>query len=204
MDKSAFFKLTYGLYIASVEYEGKMNGCIINTAVQTTSEPATMSATMLKTNLTTQLIDKKKSMTISVISSEAPIDIINHFGMNSGRDTDKFAAIHYNTDDNGNPYMTEGILCAFLCNIRETIDLGTHLMFLLDVTNALTFNDPSAPLTYTDYRQKKKQKQNAQAPSNMVCSVCHYVYDGVVPFDELPDDWKCPVCQMPKSVFVKE
>ncbi len=46
------------------------------------------------------------------------------------------------------------------------------------------------------------------------CSVCGYVYDpqkgdpekGVPPqtaFDDLPDDWVCPVCGADKSLFEK-
>ena len=37
------------------------------------------------------------------------------------------------------------------------------------------------------------------------CTVCNYVYDEEkegVKFNELPDDWKCPVCNSPKSEFV--
>ena len=37
-----------------------------------------------------------------------------------------------------------------------------------------------------------------------VCTVCGYVYDDsvqAVPFDQLPDDWKCPLCGAPKSLF---
>ena len=43
-----------------------------------------------------------------------------------------------------------------------------------------------------------------------VCSVCDYVYDpadGTPPgasFEELPDDWVCPVCGAGKDVFEKE
>ena len=37
-----------------------------------------------------------------------------------------------------------------------------------------------------------------------VCNVCGYEYDGEVPFEELPEDYKCPVCKQPKSVFVKK
>ncbi len=47
------------------------------------------------------------------------------------------------------------------------------------------------------------------------CSVCAYVYDpedgdpdnGVEPgtsFDDLPDDWTCPICGEAKDVFEKE
>ena len=27
-----------------------------------------------------------------------------------------------------------------------------------------------------------------------VCDVCGYEYDGDVPFEQLPDDWTCPLC----------
>lgn len=48
-----------------------------------------------------------------------------------------------------------------------------------------------------------------------VCSVCGYVYDpkvgdpdgGIAPgtkFEDLPDDWICPVCGAAKKAFVKE
>jgi len=48
-----------------------------------------------------------------------------------------------------------------------------------------------------------------------VCSVCGYVYDpelgdpdsGVAPgtaFEDLPDDWRCPVCGAEKQNFSPE
>jgi len=40
--------------------------------------------------------------------------------------------------------------------------------------------------------------------SNWVCSVCGWVYDGDTPFEELPDDYTCPLCGAPKKVFTKE
>ena len=40
-----------------------------------------------------------------------------------------------------------------------------------------------------------------------VCSVCGYIYDEArekVPFSELPQSWKCPVCKAAKAVFAAE
>lgn len=37
-----------------------------------------------------------------------------------------------------------------------------------------------------------------------VCTVCGYQYNDDVemtPFDLLPDDWCCPICDAPKSTF---
>jgi rubredoxin len=38
------------------------------------------------------------------------------------------------------------------------------------------------------------------------CTVCGYEYDEAkegTPFEKLPDDWTCPVCNAPKSEFEK-
>jgi len=48
-----------------------------------------------------------------------------------------------------------------------------------------------------------------------VCNICGYVYDpaegdpdnGVKPgtkFEDVPEDWVCPICGAPKSEFTKE
>ncbi len=53
--------------------------------------------------------------------------------------------------------------------------------------------------------EEKTQAEEAPAKAEKwVCSVCGYVYDGETPFKDLPDDYVCPVCQQPKSVFVQE
>ncbi len=47
-----------------------------------------------------------------------------------------------------------------------------------------------------------------------VCEACPYIYDpekgdpegGIppgTPFEDIPDDWLCPICKMDKSHFVK-
>lgn len=34
-----------------------------------------------------------------------------------------------------------------------------------------------------------------------VCDVCGYVYEGDIPFEDLPDDWECPDCGVGKDEF---
>lgn len=37
-----------------------------------------------------------------------------------------------------------------------------------------------------------------------VCTVCGYIYDDAeheIPFADLPEDWQCPLCKAPKSMF---
>ncbi len=37
-----------------------------------------------------------------------------------------------------------------------------------------------------------------------VCDVCGYVYDGDIPFADLPDDYECPLCGVGKDQFSAE
>lgn len=42
--------------------------------------------------------------------------------------------------------------------------------------------------------------------SKYVCQICGYVYDEATEkakFDDLPDDWTCPLCGAPKNIFKK-
>lgn len=41
----------------------------------------------------------------------------------------------------------------------------------------------------------------AEQEKRWVCTICGYVYDGDIPFENLPEDYLCPVCGEPKSVF---
>lgn len=213
MDRTSMFTLTYGLFIAGVEWEGKKNGCIINTAVQTTSDPVRMNVTMMKDNYTTELIRKKGSLVVSVLSIDCPLDIVQSFGMRSGRDHDKFEGIDYKTDRKGNPYVEDNTIAFMSLDVSSILDLGSHYLFICEVSQGSNTGG-GQPMTYADYRNLKRGKpiDKSQGDSDdsggdspaYVCTVCHYAYDGDIPFEDLGDDYKCPVCSQPKSAFLAD
>lgn len=92
MNTKAMYKLSYGLFVCTAVRDGKMNGCIINTAIQVASEPNTLTVAVNKANYTHDMIKDTGACNISVISTEASFDLFKHFGFQSGRDVDKFAA----------------------------------------------------------------------------------------------------------------
>jgi rubredoxin len=68
--------------------------------------------------------------------------------------------------------------------------------------------------TMNDNGQKSTPKMEAKM-EKYVCTICGYVYDpeqgdpdnGIdpgTPFENLPDDWECPVCGAAKDDFEKE
>ena len=57
MDPKAMYKLTYGLFVLTVNHNGKDNGCIINTAAQVTSNPNRISIAVNKANHTHDIMN---------------------------------------------------------------------------------------------------------------------------------------------------
>lgn len=209
MDEKALFKMTYGIFVAGTELSGKLSACVINTAVQVTSPPERVAVTMLKTNNTTQQIRRKGSLAVSILGENVPLSLIEDFGMRSSRDCDKFEGYEYKTDALLNPYLPDATAYLSL-EVEHMLDLGSHIMFICAVKEAEVFSE-EAPLSYSGYRARKAAAKAAQTPAEKqtsqtqyVCSICHYVYDGSVPFEDLPDDYKCPICSQPKSAFVAQ
>ncbi|SDB46814.1 NADH-FMN oxidoreductase RutF, flavin reductase (DIM6/NTAB) family [Ruminococcaceae bacterium FB2012] len=193
MDTNALNNISYGLYVLTAADGGKLNGCIINTLSQVTSTPVRVSITVNKANFTCEMIQNSGSFNVSMLDQTADFSVFKHFGFASGRDTDKFADFEYKLADNGIPYIP-GHTCAYLSGkVTESIDLGTHMMFIADVTAAEVLSD-KAPMTYAYYHANVKPKPQAQASAGSgerwICNICGYIYEG-----HLPDDFICPLCK---------
>ncbi|PHV69254.1 flavin reductase [Sporanaerobium hydrogeniformans] len=212
MDQTALFTLTYGIFILGAENNGAKNACIINTCGQLTAEPTRVSITVLKSNLTHYMVDASKKFTVSVLGKHASLETIAHFGFQSGRNANKFQNMTYKTDRLGIPVIEKDSIATFSCKVIEQIDLGSHTLFIGEVVEATKLLD-AEPMTYAYYRELKAGKvkpvnleeQQALPEQNTQyeCSVCHYIYEGDISFEQLPDTYVCPICGQPKKVFYR-
>ncbi|MBR3082466.1 MAG: flavin reductase [Clostridiales bacterium] len=204
MDKKTMNKISYGLYVVTANADGKDNGCITNTAVQVTSDPERISVTINKSNLTCDMIASSGLFTLSVISEKADFELFKHFGFQSGRDVDKFEGFKAcRKAANGTMIITEGTNAYISGKVIQSIDLGTHIMFIADVTDMEILTD-DASATYAFYHSNIKPKPEAvgtTADGQTIwrCRICGYEYVG----EELPDDFICPLCKHPASDFEK-
>mgnify|MGYP002731995534 FL=1 len=200
MDNKAMFKIGYGLYILTAKDGEKDNGCVINTAIQVTATPNRISVTVNKQNYTHDMIMKTGVFNISILSEKATFDVFKHFGFQSGRDVDKFADYKDATrSENGLYYITGDTNAYISGKVINTLDLGTHTMFIADVTDAELLAD--VPTTSYDYYQKNI-KPKPEAPKKVtgyVCKICGYIYEG----DPLPEDFICPICKHGAADFEK-
>ncbi len=165
MDLQAFFKISYGLYIVSAQRDGQCNGYISNTVFQVTAEPAQLATCCSKQNFTCDLIAASKAFSISVLSQDTPAPIIGLFGYKSGKDVNKFEKLNYKIGITGVPIVLESCLAFFECRVVQTIDVGTHLLFIAEVVDSQLLNADGIPLTYTYYREVKKGKAPKNAPT---------------------------------------
>lgn len=206
MDNNVMFKLSYGLFVLSSKAREKQSGCIVNTVMQQTVEPNRISVTVNKNNFTADIIKESGKFTVSVIDESAEFSIFEKFGFKSGRDCDKFADVDDKAvDENGIYYLTKSVNSFLSANVVETKDLGTHIMFIADVVGGEVLSD-NASMTYDYYfaNVKPKPEKTESKSKSWVCKICGWVYDEEktgIPFEELPDDWVCPLCKHPKSDF---
>ncbi len=157
MDINAIHKLTYGLFMLSTKTDDVANGCIIDTCMQVASNPIRIAVSVLNNNYTCELIKESGKLAISILDKECSYETIKHFGLQSGRNVDKFDGIPAPTDCNGIPYIGWHTCSVISGDVTEAHNLGTHTLFIAEVVDAKVLND-NEPLTYSDYQNTLKPK----------------------------------------------
>ena len=193
MDNKALFKLPYGVFLLATKADGKANACITNTCIQVASNPVRIAISSISTNYTCELLRKSGKFTISLLDTNCSFDTIKYFGMQSGRDVDKLADIPLPEDENGIPYMGWNACCVLSAEVVDSIDLGSHFLFIAEVKDAKILGD-GEPMTYTYYQENVKPKPAAPAAEKKItgwrCKICGHIYKG----ETLPADYICPLC----------
>ncbi|MEG0720623.1 MAG: flavin reductase family protein, partial [Lachnospiraceae bacterium] len=146
MDKKAFQKLSYGLYLISTKAGDHTAGCVVNTFAQVTSDPAQVTIAINKDNHTTSLIQESGYFTCVALSQSATMELIGTFGFHSSKDYDKFKDFKTATDANGIPYVCEQASARFSCKVSSQMDVGSHVIFLGEVQDAEIL-DIAVPMT---------------------------------------------------------
>lgn len=204
MDKKAMYKLSYGLFVLTARDGEKDNGCIINTAIQAASEPNQLSICVNKANYTHDMIKRTGKFTVSVLSEQADFELFKHFGFQSGRDVDKFTNFTgCARGADGLYYITEGTNAYISVTVDKTVDLGSHTMFIGEITDMAVLSDTPSTI-YEYYQNHIKPKPQAVGKTDKGqtvwrCRICGYEYVG----EEIPDDFICPICKHPASDFEK-
>lgn len=234
MNIEAFFKVSYGLYIIGAQHEGKKSGYIANTAFQVTAEPPRFAISCSKNNFSVNIIRNSGAFSISILDKDASADVIGRFGYNSSSAINKFETVEHITAETGAPIVTDECIAWFECIVEEEISLDTHVIFIGKLVSNHLIDGNKEPLTYAHYRDVKKGIAPKNAPTyidkdkvsevgqeeksmgdSYSCDLCGYEYDPVegdpdngippgTPFEDLPEDWVCPICGAEKEDFSEQ
>ena len=204
MEVTAIHKLSYGLFVLTAVGDGKDNGCIINTVEQVTAEPNRIAFAVNKANHTHDMLMQNNVFTVSIISEKADFELFKRFGFASGRDTDKFEGFTaVKRTSNGTLAVREGTNAYISGRVFHSVDLGTHTLFIAEVTEMAVIDDtPSATYAYYHANIKPQPQKVGETPDGQTiwrCMICGYEYVG----EELPEDFICPLCKHPASDFEK-
>ena len=224
--------LTYGMYAIGVKGQRGPNACIVNTVMQVTktspSAPPLVALSLNTENYSCQCIEENGVFTISVLSEDTPATVIGALGFTSGEHGGKLDNIRHKVLMEGVPVIKENTCCWFLCQVKSKLPTGGQMVFIAeviagsDVTSGREVAgkfEAYKPMTYQYYVEKLGGVSPQKAPTYLpqqqsgerisgerfVCSVCGYEYrDPNFGFEELPADWSCPICKMPKKAFVRK
>lgn len=157
-DPLALRSLTYGLFVITARESDKDNGCIANTAVQVGANPTRIAISVQMGNLNRELIERTGKFNVSVLTEDTPFETIRHFGMQSGRDLNKFADFKsVERSHNGLYYLTEHVNAMFSCEVKEKLNLGSHMLFIGEVTESKVLGK-GASCTYAHYHKAIRPK----------------------------------------------
>jgi ferric-chelate reductase [NAD(P)H] len=164
LNRKVLSHLSYGLYVVTSRLDGRLNGQIVNSVQQVTSEPPRVSVIVNKNNLTHQFIAQTGVFGASVLDITTPMPFIGLFGFKSGRDVEKLAHTQYVPGSTGAPLVTDYSLSVLEAEVIDRVDVGTHTLFVGDVLNGEILRS-GEPMTYLYYQSHLKGKSPKNAPT---------------------------------------
>ena len=208
MNKNILKKLSYGMYIITSKNADLLVGCVANSVMQINSD--TVAISLNNDNYTTKVILEEKKFVINILPTNTDIELIKTFGFKKSNEVNKFLNVSYKLVDDV-PIINN--TCGYIiCTFNNLVKTNTHTIILGKIIN-MQVSSELEPMTYKYYQENLKGTTNKNAPtypeekktSNknvFACKICGYRYE--TDLDELPDDFKCPMCGVGKEYFEKE
>lgn len=164
MDATALYKFQSGLYVVSAATEDDYGACVINTGLQVTAQPLQVMVAVNKQNHTQGVIAKAGHFALCPITEEADMPYIGRFGFRTSTDFAKFEGIEKAETVLGDPYTPVAAACVIACEVVQTVDVGTHTIFVGEVKDAQVLSG-ATPMTYAYYHSTLKGKTPPKASS---------------------------------------
>ena len=207
MNKNILKKLSYGMYIISSKEDNLLVGCVANSVMQINSD--TVAISLNNNNYTTKVILENNLFAINILPTNTSIDLIKTFGFKKSNEINKYENINYELKED-TPIIND--TCGYIiCTFTNSIKTDTHTIIIGKIISMQETNNYEA-MTYKYYQENLKGTTSKNAPTYQeettktkknvfVCKICGFRYE--TDLDELPADFKCPMCGVGKEYFEK-
>ena len=198
MSEKITHKITQGMYVLTT----KGGGCIVDAVMRVggAKEPL-IGVAIAKQNHSNSLLRQNQKFALSVLGQKSDRELIKIFGFKSSREIDKCAEAKTHEVD-GVPVVDDSLGYMVLEKV-DAIENETHTLFIGKMIAGEVFDGEDKPMTYAEYQEEKRdmaKTKTEQGKTAWICKACGYIYYG----DEVPDDYKCPLCGLGKSFFEKK
>ena len=190
-------KITQGMYILTTNN----GGCVVDAVSQISSgDNPLIAVSVMKSNYTNELMKNNDKFCLNVLDKNVNGEIIKTFGYNSMRDIEKFENIEFNLVDNEK--VIKDSIGYMICEKIDSIDNDTHTLFIGKLVGCDVFSDEEA-MSYQYFQEHKDdliKVTTEKGKTAWVCTICGYVQYA----EELDDNFTCPICGVPKDMFIKK
>lgn len=207
IDWNALYKISLGLYILGAKDGNRPVGSIVDAVMVAANKPCALAISCNNNSYTKQCIEQSKRLSLSVLPKDVDAFVVANFGFQSSRDTNKWDKV--SSIEHDNLPVLQDALAYITAEVVHQYPLESNTVFIAEIKSASIIKEGDN-LLYEDYRRSFKDEviksfqqliRRKTMDKQWVCTVCNYVYDGETPFEELPDDYVCPLCGVDKSFF---
>ena len=143
-----FRRLTCGVYVVTVSHDGRRGGFTAAWVTPVSFDPLMVAVSINAGNATWALIEKGHRFAINVLES-GQHDVARRFGLQSGRDVDKFSGVRTLTASDGSLILADAV--SWLgCRVDQHLPAGDHLVVIARVVSGDVLNATAAPMRYAE------------------------------------------------------
>jgi flavin reductase (DIM6/NTAB) family NADH-FMN oxidoreductase RutF len=150
MDPIADFMQTIstGVYVIGVTDGARKNAFTASSVMPVSYKPVVVAVTVGLDHASRPLLHAGKSFTINVLKGDQ-IDLARHFGLVSGRDTNKLAGVRWHPGLSGAPILMD-TLAYIECELATIVPAGDHELVVGKVVDGAILARDEQPLQYRD------------------------------------------------------
>lgn len=141
-----------GVTIVTSTFEGAQAGATVSSFTSVALDPPTLLVCLNKTTFVHDLMRKSGFYAVSLLADDQEA-LSNRFAGLDHTVTDRFEGLEAISGESGAPFIP-GALAWLDCQVKHTLDTGTHTIFVAEVIGAQV-NSDAPPLVY--YNRAYKQ-----------------------------------------------